>query len=316
MGALEDDLDYGLKIIRTANHHSHQLVDAAARWDDQACSRCRRKGGVDLSFHACDCHVIYVASSWRNDFQPGVVERLRADGHTVYDFKGEGSGWGDGAHGAGGFGWKEVDPEWQSWPQDIPRYLEALNHPRAEEGFLRDMDALRKSDVCVMVMPCGPSASMEMGWAAGAGRFVAVYIPGMREPDLMVKMADLVTNNLDEVRRQIKALPQSRPTTMESEIALWYIANGGRASIRSRIARANKEMAELMEAVSDEASNPELLEEMADVVICLTIAANGLRSSLAGEVARKLAINHLRKWQVQNDGTLKHVKGSDPRQPE
>lgn len=61
------------------------------------------------------------------------------------------------------------------------------------------MDALKSSDGCVMVMPCGPSASMEMGWAAGAGRKVIVYIPGMREPDLMVLMADHVTDSMDYV---------------------------------------------------------------------------------------------------------------------
>ena len=32
------------------------------------------------------------------------------------------------------------------------------------------MDALEQSDACIMVLPCGPSASMEMGWACGAGK--------------------------------------------------------------------------------------------------------------------------------------------------
>jgi hypothetical protein len=145
---------------------------------------------------------IYVASSWRNQFQPGVVSALRADGHTVYDFKGSGDGWGSNGEGPGGFGWHEIDKEWErEWTKDIPRYLEALNHPRAVEGFHRDMDALLRCDVCVMVMPCGPSASMEMGWACGAERNVIVYIPAMREPDLMVKMADEITTDIEAVRQ-------------------------------------------------------------------------------------------------------------------
>jgi hypothetical protein len=144
---------------------------------------------------------VYVASSWRNDFQPGVVEALRADGHEVYDFRGSGDGWGAAGGGPGGFGWSEIDPGWQDW--DAPRYVAALDHPRAEEGFRRDMDALRASDACLMVLPCGPSASMEMGWACGAGRLVVVYVAGLREPDLMVKMADLVTDNLSRVRRRL-----------------------------------------------------------------------------------------------------------------
>jgi hypothetical protein len=30
---------------------------------------------------------VYVASSWRNIYQPSVVEQLRADGHEVYVFR-------------------------------------------------------------------------------------------------------------------------------------------------------------------------------------------------------------------------------------
>jgi hypothetical protein len=148
---------------------------------------------------------IYVASSWRNSFQPGVVAALREDGHTVYDFKGAGDGWGSNGEGPGGFGWHEIDKEWErEWTKDISRYLKALDHPRAIEGFKRDMDALSISDVCVMVMPCGPSASMEMGWACGAGQNVIVYIPAMREPDLMVKMADEITDDMQVVRQFCK----------------------------------------------------------------------------------------------------------------
>jgi len=143
---------------------------------------------------------VYVASSWRNTFQPEVVKVLRADGHDVYDFK-----------DSEGFHWSEVDPEWQNWPSDIPKYLAGLNHPCAERGFERDMDALRGCEVCVYVMPCGPSASMEMGWAVGAGKRVVVYIPGVREPDLMVKMAHLVTDSIEQVR-QFVAAPAPEPT--------------------------------------------------------------------------------------------------------
>ena len=43
-------------------------------------------------------HKIYVASSWRNDFYPEVVEALREVGHDVYDFRNPPSG-------DGGFKW-------------------------------------------------------------------------------------------------------------------------------------------------------------------------------------------------------------------
>lgn len=135
---------------------------------------------------------IYVASSWRNEFQQGVVAALREDGHDVYDFK-----------DAEGFSWGEVDKRYPKWVTDIPKYLEGLNHPAAERGFKRDMDALKACDACVYVMPCGVSASLEAGWACGAGRRLFVYIPGLREPDLMVKMAELITNDLQLIRDKL-----------------------------------------------------------------------------------------------------------------
>lgn len=142
---------------------------------------------------------IYVASSWRNPYQQGAVAKLRALGHQVYDFRGPGDGWGTDGSGPGGFGWHEIDPGWKEWVTDVRSYIEALNHPRAREGFRRDMDALEKCDVCIMVNPCGQSAHAEMGFAAGAGKLVAVYCPEIREPDLMVKMANIITDQWDVI---------------------------------------------------------------------------------------------------------------------
>ena len=46
---------------------------------------------------------VYVASSWRNSVQPGVVSALRAHGIDCYDFKNP-------APGDSGFSWKQVTP--------------------------------------------------------------------------------------------------------------------------------------------------------------------------------------------------------------
>jgi hypothetical protein len=129
---------------------------------------------------------IYVASSWRNLYQPGVVNRLRALGHEVYDFR---APYGH----PKGFSWSEIDPEWKTW--DAVKYRQALSHPRAEEGFQNDMQALRHCDVCVLVQPCGTSAHLELGWAVGAGKRTCVYFPDVpmeREAELMVKMCDVI----------------------------------------------------------------------------------------------------------------------------
>lgn len=146
---------------------------------------------------------IYVASSWRNTFQPSVVELLRADGHEVYDFK-----------DSEGFHWSEVDRKWQKWTP--LEYIDGLNHLCAQRGFNRDMNALRECAACVYVMPCGVSASLEAGWACGAGKRVFVYVPELREPDLMVKMAELVTSNLNEIRQALLGVHDVEASRVEA----------------------------------------------------------------------------------------------------
>ena len=129
---------------------------------------------------------IYVASSWRNEHQPLVVKALKDEGYTVYDFK-----------DSEGFHWREVDPNWKNWTPS--EYLIGLRNFHSIRGFNRDMTALIECDICVYVMPCGVSASLEAGWACGNGKKLIVYVPELREPDLMVKMADLITNEIQEV---------------------------------------------------------------------------------------------------------------------
>jgi hypothetical protein len=134
---------------------------------------------------------IYVASSWRNLLQPAVVTALRQLGHEVYDFKNP-------APGSNGFHWSEIDGGWKSWIGQ--KYLEALKHPIAEEGFKRDFDAMRWADTFVLVQPCGRSAHLEMGWACGVGLTTVMMLDkDSFEPELMVKMCDHVVIGLGAV---------------------------------------------------------------------------------------------------------------------
>lgn len=82
---------------------------------------------------------IYVASSWRNKYQPEVVAALRKAGHEVYDFRNP-------KYNPGGFHWADVD-------------------------------AMLWADTCVLVLPCGRSAHTEAGWFAGKGLKTIVYMP-------------------------------------------------------------------------------------------------------------------------------------------
>lgn len=133
---------------------------------------------------------IYVASSWRNQQQQNVVASLHRDGHMVYDFKNP-------SPSNKGFSWSDIDPDWMKWTPD--QYRTALDHPIAKRGFASDFDAMKWADTFVLVLPCGRSAHLELGWACGQGKQTLILLDAM-EPELMVKMVDHICASLDEVR--------------------------------------------------------------------------------------------------------------------
>ena len=83
---------------------------------------------------------------------------------------------------------------------------------------MNDLDAMEWADRFVLVMPCGRSAHLEAGWAIGSGKPTAILLgpdlvppysdeDGINpddcrmsdEPELMYKLADLVTGSFDRV---------------------------------------------------------------------------------------------------------------------
>lgn len=149
---------------------------------------------------------IYVASSWRNPYQSGVVEFLRTLGHDVYDFKNPPQ--------KSAFSWSSINPHWRLWrPKE---WREALSHPYALRGFNSDFNGMLRSDCGVFVAPAGPSACMEIGWLAGAGKKTVYLIPegftsdndaaptnrkdfNTIEPDLMVSLCSHFVIGKDEL---------------------------------------------------------------------------------------------------------------------
>jgi len=63
---------------------------------------------------------------------------------------------------------------------------------------MTDKQAMHWADAFVGVMPFGRSASLEMGWAAGAGKLTLLLLAD-GEPELMVKMLGHICVDLDEV---------------------------------------------------------------------------------------------------------------------
>lgn len=150
---------------------------------------------------------IYVASSWRNPMHPAFVERLRAEGHEVFDYRNP-------APGNTGFSWRQIRPEPPPWSAE--ETLMVLSHEIATHSFSLDFGGMQQADTCVMLQPCGRSAALVLGWSVGAGKHtVAVLVDG-QEPELMLNMADELCVGEDAAIRVLRApLPArfSRPST-------------------------------------------------------------------------------------------------------
>lgn len=123
---------------------------------------------------------------------PAIIEIMKAAKIPHYDFRNP--------EGATGFHWGEIMPSFDRELQlaDADEYLAALKTDRAEEGFNNDFAAMEKADTFVLVLPCGRSAHLELGWAVGAGKRTAILLDKNLydqtvTPELMYKMVDFVT---------------------------------------------------------------------------------------------------------------------------
>ena len=148
---------------------------------------------------------IYVASSWRNQYQPAVVKALRDAGHEVYDFRNP-------PNGGKGFHWSDIDKDWHGWSN--VQYRQALEHPIAKAGFQSDMDGLLWCEVCVLVLPCGRSAHLELGWSIGDSKRTYILSIDSHEPELMYKMVDKICISIDELLSELKLYEILRTTRL------------------------------------------------------------------------------------------------------
>ena len=179
----------------TTTNHGTPIPDAV---DRATMDRLRR--GLDLE--PSPPSYVYVASSWRNADQPAVVAALEAAGIDCYDFRHP-------AEGNEGFSWRQVGstsgydgpgitPKGQDLV-DVDTYRRMLDHPRAVHGFDLDFAAMMRADAFVLVLPCGRSAHLELGWAVGAGKRTAIILEDPAEPELMFRMVDFLAHDVDEV---------------------------------------------------------------------------------------------------------------------
>ena len=124
---------------------------------------------------------VYVASSWRNDVYPQVLEVLRQAGHDVYDFRHQGGA------------------DWNPTEITSDELFSFLNHPKVSSIFKKDMDALVESDAVVCVLPCGRSAHLELGYGIGAGKRTVLLWHDGDAPDIMHKAVDAIVFDVADI---------------------------------------------------------------------------------------------------------------------
>lgn len=135
---------------------------------------------------------IYLIGSLRNPRVPEVANILRADGHYVYD------------------DWyatsEDADDWWKRYEQGRGHsFVEALNGWAATHVYLNDKQHLDELNTGVLVMPCGKSAHLELGYMIGQKKDGYILLDEDPERyDCMYKFAAGVYQKLDELREALK----------------------------------------------------------------------------------------------------------------
>lgn len=254
---------------------------------------------------------IYVASSWRNEIYPDVVNRLREAGHEVYDFRNP-------EPGNEGFAWSQCAV---GDAKTIPGYLAAIKTSRALSGFSLDKAALEWSDTCVLVLPCGRSAHIEAGYAAGQGKDVFFLLhPDKFEPELMYLLGTAASDSLDEI---IQWMKERQPYS----IRRWHSHNGGffhspwrhalpvlREAVELCCASGAPED-EILDAVHAElrkdasgGTAQSVSDEWADVAIGLEILASYYGLDRHQQIRKKLDVLWQREWKPDTGGALHRIR--------
>jgi hypothetical protein len=115
---------------------------------------------------------VYTASSWRNQHYPDDVKAIHEAGFPLYDFRAAN----------GGFHWS---------CRTYEEYIRELEtDPAVAAAFQRDKDGLDSCDVCVLILPCGVSAHLELMHVSDAGKPVIVKLDPVEplKPELMYKL--------------------------------------------------------------------------------------------------------------------------------
>ncbi|HYM34720.1 MAG TPA: hypothetical protein VET48_04940 [Steroidobacteraceae bacterium] len=256
---------------------------------------------------------IYVASSWRNVHQQRVVGYLRSEGHHVYDYRNP-------KPGNSGFAWGEIDREWLSWtPENFAKELKTSKI--AHDGFALDKDALDWCDTCVLVLPCGRSAHLELGYVAGQGKETYVLLNEEKfEPELMYLLADGVYTDMWEIKHALEknpldvrawhgsrggyfGMPSAHALRLLREVIELCIASGAERGPLERVAKEELDKGEMRQELGG-ADHERIAQEWADCALLLEVFRHYSKIDSRKEIRKKLAVLYDRKWKADEAGVL------------
>lgn len=100
-----------------------------------------------------------------------------------------------------------ADDAWRDYEKSMGfTYIEALLRPAAKNVFQFDKKHLDISDAFLLVLPCGRSAHMELGYMVGTGKSTCVLIDDPERWDVMYQFADTVVDKFGDVREWLKLI--------------------------------------------------------------------------------------------------------------
>jgi hypothetical protein len=139
--------------------------------------------------------MIYLIGSLRNPEVPNLANRLREEGHEVFD------DWFAAGH--------EADDKWRDYERGRGRGLqEALDGHAARHVFEFDRRYLEMADTGVLFLPCGRSGHLELGWLLGRGKRGYILLDNPDRWDVMYKFATQICTSQEELLNGLRNLPR------------------------------------------------------------------------------------------------------------
>lgn len=95
----------------------------------------------------------------------------------------------------------KADDSWRTYELSKGHcYEKALREPAAQNVFMFDKKYLDRATHGLMILPCGRSAHLELGYLRGRECGTAILLDGKHDRwDVMYAFADIVTHDIEEI---------------------------------------------------------------------------------------------------------------------